>query len=77
MGAWAEIKDSVVTNIIVADYSFISTLANSKNYVEVTGNKDARIGATYIDGVFAPWRPEGNYVWNEENRMWVAADILP
>ena len=77
MGAWAEIKDSVVVNIIVADYNFISTLDDNQNYVEVTGNTDAYIGSTYIDGVFGPLRPEGNYVWNEQNKMWVTTDILP
>lgn len=54
MGAWAEIKDSVVVNIIVADYNFISTLDDNQNYVEVTENNNAYIGSTYIDGVFSP-----------------------
>jgi hypothetical protein len=52
MATFAEIKNGVVTNIIVADTKEIAELVTQSTCVEYTEENPAGIGWTYLDGIF-------------------------
>ena len=54
MANFAEIKDNVVTNVIVADTKEIAELVTGSTCVEYTDANPAGIGWTYDGSVFTP-----------------------
>ena len=54
MAHFAEIKDGLVTNVIVADTKEIAELVTGLTCVEYTDSNPAGIGWTYDGSVFTP-----------------------
>lgn len=59
---FAKIENNIVTNIIVADQDFISSL--SGNWVETYKNNLAGIGYTYSNGIFIPLAPYQSWIFD-------------
>jgi len=82
MSLYAEIKDNVVVNIIVADKDFIDLLDG--NYVEYTLETPligygASIGFTYDESknAFIAPEPEGNLGFDETTCQWIMPEKIP
>ena len=73
MGNFAKITNGIVTDVIVADQSFINSLADSTDWVENTSNV-AGIGYNYDASIttFYPPQPYNSWVLNTETYTWSA-----
>lgn len=69
MKTFAEVKNNIVVNVIIADDDFISSQENPSSFVEYDAGNVAYIGGEYIDGVFISpqpfpsWSLDANYDW--------------
>lgn len=90
MGYWAEIKDNVVVNVIVADQTFIDTYPGQWVETEYSDNladgqksilrkNYASIGGTYDPDrdAFIPPKPYPSWILDEETCTWKAPFPYP
>ena len=78
MGNFAKIIDGVVTDVIVADQSFINGLSDSTDWVENTSSV-AGIGYNYDASTttFYPPQPYNSWILNTETYTWGAPIAYP
>lgn len=86
MALFANVKNGIVTNVIIAESDFIDLLPDPANWVEAyAGFEDnpkgmePSVGDTYNAEVdkFYPVKPYPSWVWNEENWWWEAPVPYP
>ena len=78
MTIYAKIDDGIVTNIIVAEQSYVNTLADQ--YVRVTDSTNSvAIGHEYdsVKNKFKAPRPFESWTLNEETLLWEAPIAKP
>lgn len=60
-------ENNIVINVSVADESWDAT-----GWIEYTDANPARIGDSFVDGIFMPPKPEGEgWTWDETEMEWV------
>jgi hypothetical protein len=79
MAHFAEVKNGVVTKVIVAEQQFINRLPNSKDWIKVANGKFAGIGYTHNLGanVFIPPKPYPSWTLNETTWTWAPPTAYP
>ena len=92
MSHYAEVKDGIVTNVIVAEQDFINTLATPSDWVQTSYNtrggkhyapnshdEDSGIGHTYDaekDAFYSP-KPFPSWTLNNTTCLWEAPVAYP
>ena len=78
MGNFAKITNGIVTDVIVADQSFINGLPDSTDWVENTSSV-AGIGYNYDASTttFYPPQPYNSWILNTETYTWDAPIAYP
>lgn len=75
MGNFAMLNGDEVVNILVADSLEIAQSITGATCVECTGNSNAHVGGTYVDGEFRPVKPFPSWVY--ANGSWNAPVACP
>lgn len=69
---FAQIQNSIVVNIVVADYDWVNTHDDELVLIE---NQNVEIGSLYENGIFIPPQPYPS--WTRDGNSWQAPVPLP
>ena len=67
MKTFAEVKNNIVVNIIIADDNFILSQENPSSFVEYDAENIASINGLYNNGVFLKPQPFPSFVLDSNN----------
>ena len=66
MANYAQVKNGVVVDIVLADQEWINAQETPSEWVEYTSEAPARIGGDYIDGLFYTPSPYPSWTRDED-----------